>query len=487
VPEQLSAEQAALLGRLVDVHPEARELGELFAAAGHELHLVGGTVRDTLIADASRVGALDLDFATSARPEETEAIVRGWASAVWLTGAAFGTVACQRDEPGRVTRPIEITTFRADVYEAGSRHPEVTYSDTIEADLARRDFTVNAMAVRVPDFSFIDPHGGIGDLRARLLRTPVDPHVSFADDPLRLVRLARFAAVLEADVEQSTLAAAREMAGEIVTVSRERVRDELVRLMTGASPRRGLDLLITTGLADHVLPELVGLHACVDPDHLHKDVYAHTLGVIDNAIAAETDGPDLVLRLAALFHDVGKPATKEVVQGGKVTFHTHDVVGARMTRERMRELRFDKQLIKDVSELVRLHLRLHTFEFGWTDSAVRRYVRDAGALLERLNLLTRADVTTGNPRRAAAIQRRVDELEERVAALRAQEEIDALRPPIDGRRIMAHLRIAPGPLVGRAWEHLLELRIEQGPMDEDAALAALDAWWADNAPDPGGR
>lgn len=479
----LTDDQAAQLGRLVDVHPEARELGELFAEAGHELHLVGGTVRDSLLADPSVAAGIDLDFATSARPEETERLVRRWASAVWLTGAAYGTVSCQREAPGRPLRPIEITTFRADVYREGSRHPEVTYSDTIEEDLARRDFTVNAMAVRVPDFSFIDPHGGLADLKRRVLRTPVEPETSFGDDPLRMVRLARFASVLGAEAEERTFVAARAMAGDIRTVSAERVRDELVRLMLGAEPRRGIDLLVGTGLAAHVLPELIELHACVDPDHLHKDVYDHTLGVVENAIALEPAGPDLVLRLAALLHDVGKPATKEVLAGGKVTFHTHDVVGARMVRARMRELRFDKELIRDVSELVRLHLRLHTFEHGWSDSAVRRYVRDAGPLLERLNLLTRADVTTGNPRRAAAIQQRVDRVEARIVELAEQEELAAMRPAIDGQRIMAHLGIAPGPLVGRAWDHLLELRIEHGPMDEDAALAALDAWWVEHRPD----
>jgi poly(A) polymerase len=479
----LTDDQAAQLGRLVDVHPEARELGELFAAAGHELHLVGGTVRDTLLADPSVAAGIDLDFATSARPEETERIVRRWASAVWLTGAAFGTVSCQRDEPGRAVRPIEITTFRADVYREGSRHPEVSYSDTIEEDLARRDFTVNAMAVRVPDFSFIDPHGGLADLKRRRLRTPVEPETSFGDDPLRMVRLARFASVLGAEAEEATFAAARRMAGDITTVSAERVRDELTRLMLGAEPRRGIDLLVGTGLAAHVLPELVDLHACVDPDHLHKDVYDHTLGVVENAIALEPDGPDLVLRLAALLHDVGKPDTKQVLGGGKVTFHAHDVVGARMVRARMRELRFDKEMVRDVSELVRLHLRLHTFEHGWTDSAVRRYVRDAGPLLDRLNRLTRADVTTGNPRRAAAIQQRVDRVEERIAELAEREELESMRPAVDGRRIMEHLGIAPGPIVGEAWNHLLELRIEHGPMEEEAALAALDAWWAEHRPD----
>ena len=477
---QLTADQAVQLGRLVDVYPEARELGARFDAAGHELHLVGGTVRDTLLAggDEKVLDQVDLDFATSAPPEETERILGGWATAVWLTGAAFGTVSCQREQRGRPTRRVEITTFRADSYQPGSRHPEVTYGDTIEGDLARRDLTVNAMAVQVPAFRFVDPYGGLSDLRRGLLRTPIDPMTSFTDDPLRMVRLARFAAVLDAEVDEATLAAATQLSDLLAEVSAERVRDELVRLIRGRAPRRGLELLLSTGLAGEVLPELVELRACVDPQHRHKDVWAHTLAVIENVTYLETDGPDTVLRLAALLHDIGKPDTREIHRDGTVTFHHHDVVGARQTRARMRALRFDKQTVKDVSELVRMHLRFHTYKQGWTDAAVRRYVRDAGHLYDQLNALTRADVTTGNPRRAARIQRRVDELEERVAALRQQEELEALRPAVDGNTIMRHLGIAPGPLVGAAWQHLLDVRLEQGPMSEEEALEALDAWWA---------
>ncbi len=478
--DDLTPDQAAQLGRLVDVYPEARELGERFDEAGHELYLVGGTVRDTLLAagDQGRIDEVDLDFATSAPPEQTEAIVRPWASAVWLTGAEFGTVSCQREQPGRPTRRIEITTFRSDAYTPGSRHPEVRYGDSIEGDLARRDFTVNAMAVRVPSFEFVDPFGGLADLRRGRLRTPVDPRTSFGDDPLRMVRLARFAAVMDADVDPAATAATSAMADELATVSAERIRDELVRLVRARRPRRGIELLVDTGLAVHVLPELIELRDCRDPIHRHKDVYLHTLAVVENAIELERDEPDFVLRFAALMHDVGKPATKQILSDGQVTFHHHDVVGARMTRQRMRELRFDKRTVGDVSELVRLHLRFHTYAKGWTDSAVRRYMRDAGPLLDRLNALTRADVTTRNPRRAQQIRRRVDELEERIAELRQREEIERLRPPIDGNQIMRHLGIAPGPLVGDAWNHLLELRIEHGPMDEDEAYAALDAWWA---------
>lgn len=479
--EPLDDTQAAQLGRLVDVHPEVRELGERFADAGHELYLVGGSVRDTLLAGSDptvSTDRIDLDLATSARPEETERLLRGWADAVWLTGAAFGTVSCQRERDGAPPRTIEITTFRADTYVAGSRHPSVEFGDRIEDDLARRDFTVNAMAVRVPEFAFVDPHGGLGDLRDRRLVTPIDPHVSFADDPLRMVRLARFVSVLDAEVEEGTLAAAEAMVDELATVSAERIRDELVRLVAGRAPARGIDLLVRTRLTQHVVPELSALAVCVDPEHRHKDVYRHTLAVLDNAIALETDGPDVVLRLAALLHDLGKPQTREIHGDGTVTFHHHDVVGARMVRQRMRELRFDKDTIKQVSELVRLHLRFHTYEAGWTDAAVRRYVRDAGDVLGRLNLLTRADVTTGNARKAQLIQQRVTELEERIDHLRAQEALDALRPPVDGRRIMEHLGIPPGPEVGEAWQFLLDLRIEQGLMEEDEALAALDAWWA---------
>jgi poly(A) polymerase len=478
--DALTPEQAAHLGRLVDVYPEARELGTRFTDAGHELYLVGGTVRDTLLAggDADQLGDVDLDFATSAPPQETERLLRPWASAVWLTGAEFGTVSGQHDHPDRPSRRIEITTFRADTYAPGSRHPEVVYGDRIEDDLARRDLTVNAMAVRVPDFRFVDPHGGLRDLHARVLRTPIDPHTSFGDDPLRMVRLARFASTLDARADVAATRAASEMAGELATVSAERVRDELVKLVAGDAPRRGLELLVDTGLSAVVLPELDELRACRDPQHRHKDVWHHTLAVLEQATDLETDGPDVVLRLAALLHDIGKPDTREIHADGTVTFHHHDVVGARMTRHRMRVLRFDKDTVKDVSELVRLHLRFHTFASGWTDAAVRRYVRDAGHLLERLNQLTRADVTTGNARKAARIQRNVDELERRIVELREQEELDALRPPIDGNRIMAHLGLRPGPVVGEAWQALLDLRIERGPMDEEAALAALNAWWA---------
>jgi poly(A) polymerase len=404
--------------------------------------------------------------------------VRPWATAVWLTGKEFGTVSCQREQDGRALRTVEITTFRADTYQPGSRHPEVRYGEDIHGDLARRDLTVNAMAVQVPDFAFVDPFGGLQDLHKRILRTPIDPHTSFGDDPLRMVRLARFCAVLGAEPDPATQLAATEMAAQIDTVSAERIRDELVKLMCGADPRRGLELLVDTGLADHVLPELRELKECRDPIHRHKDVYDHTLAVVENAMELEGDEPDVVLRVAALLHDIGKPDTRQIHRDGTVTFHHHDVVGARMARKRLRELRFDKQTIGDVARLVEMHLRFHTYKLGWTDAAVRRYVRDAGDLLERLNALTRADVTTRNPRKAARIQRRVDELERRIDEVAEQEELAAMRPPIDGNQIMAHLGIGQGPEVGRAWHHLLDLRLEHGPMSEEEALTALDAWWA---------
>lgn len=476
----LTEAQALQLGQLVDVYPEARELGEVFSQHGFELYLVGGTVRDTLLAgDAHELlDTIDLDFATSATPAQCEQLLREWADAVWTTGIAYGTVSGERTTATGIVRKVEITTFRADTYESGSRHPSVTYGSSIEEDLARRDLTVNAMAVAVPHFRFVDPFGGLQDLHARRLRTPIDPKQSFGDDPLRMVRLARFAAALDAEPDPDTLTAARAMCDQLANISAERIRDELVKLMLSAVPVRGLMLLLDTGLSTYVLPELAELQHCADPLHRHKDVLAHTFAVVENACERERHGPDFVLRFAALMHDVGKPDTKELFADGTVTFHHHDVVGARMTRQRMRALRFDKQTIRDVSELVRLHLRFHTYKHGWTDAAVRRYVRDAGHLYARLNDLTRADVTTGNARRAAAIQQNVDDLETRVAELKEQEELEALRPALDGNQVMRHLGIAPGPLVGQAWQFLLELRIEHGELDTEAALAALDKWWA---------
>ena len=461
----LTPEQERQLGRLVARYPLADDLGRRFGDAGHELYLVGGIVRDTLIGRESP----DLDFATSAPPEISERVLRGWADDLWLTGARYGTVSARKQ-----TWNVEITTFRSDVYSAGSRHPQVTYGTSIESDLARRDFTINAMAVRVPNHRFVDPFGGLRDLKAGVLRTPAAPDDSFADDPLRMVRLARFASVLGAAASDEARKAATTMAAQIDSVSRERIRDELNRLLCGANPAAGLDLLCDTGLAARFLPEVPALRMETDPLHHHKDVYRHTLAVVENCPAE-----DLTLRLAALLHDIGKPATREFHGNGKVSFHGHDHVGARMARTRLEELRYPKALVSDVCDLVYLHLRFHGYgEAAWTDHAVRRYVRDAGTDLQlrRLNRLTRADVTTRNKVKARRLAQAMDELEERIALLQQQEEIGKIRPALDGRQIMEHLGLEPGPLVGRARQALLDARLERGPMAAEEAYAFLDAW-----------
>ena len=458
------------IGRLVAANPLAVNLGERFGEAGHELYVVGGAVRDALM--DRRVTAADLDFATSAAPEQTEALLRAWAPVVWLTGARFGTISAEKDGC-----KVEITTFRSDAYTPGSRHPEVAFAGDIESDLARRDFTVNAMAVRLPDRRFVDPFSGLDDLRDRLLRTPVSPELSFGDDPLRMVRLARFAAVLEFDVDKAAQRAATAMAAQLDTVSSERIRDELNKLLVAGAPARGLDLLCDTGLADRFLPELPALRMQRDPLHHHKDVYAHTLAVVERCTAG-----DLTLRLAALLHDIGKPATREFHAGGKVSFHNHDVVGARLARRRLEALRYPKQTIDDVTALIALHLRFHGYSDGvWTDSAVRRYVHDAGstAQLVRLNRLTRADVTTRNRAKARRLAAAMDELEQRIAELAEREEMQRVRPAIDGNEIMRHLGVGPGPLVGQAWKMLLSARLEEGPMSRERALDLLDEWARD--------
>ena len=462
----LELEQERALGRLVD-YPHADDLGEWFARAGHELHLVGGPVRDALLGRQRRLR--DLDFATSAAPEESRRILVRWADAVWDTGARFGTISARKG-PWR----IEVTTYRAERYVAGSRHPQVTYGSDLEEDLARRDFTINAMAVRVPDRRFVDPFGGLADLRGPVLRTPLDPATSFGDDPLRMVRLARFAAELEADVDAPAEAAASALAAALDTISRERIRDELSRLVCAPSPQRGLDLLCRTALAERFLPELPALRMELDPEHHHKDVYAHTVAVV---VGVPQD--DVVLRLAALLHDVGKPRTRSLLPGGKVAFHHHEVVGARMARTRLKELRYGNDVVDAVEQLVLLHLRFHGYADGeWTDGAVRRLVRDCGTpeQLRRLTLLTKADITTQHRGKARRLRAAVDDFAARVTRLAEQEELDRLRPALDGHRIMAHLGIPPGPLVGEAWAHLKELRVEQGPMTDEQGVAALDAW-----------
>ncbi|WP_281196886.1 CCA tRNA nucleotidyltransferase [Microtetraspora niveoalba] len=450
------------------IAPVADEIGQMFAARGHELALVGGSVRDVFL---SRIGN-DLDLTTDARPEQVLEIVKDWADAIWTIGIDFGTVGIRKG--GWM---LEITTYRDEAYDRTSRKPEVAYGDTLEGDLARRDFAVNAMAVRLPQHEFVDPYGGLSDLMARVLRTPGTPEQSFDDDPLRMLRAARFASQLEFTVDPKAVEAMTAMAGRIEIVSAERIRDELDKLLCGAHPRAGLSLLVDTGLAAHVLPELPKLRLEIDEHHRHKDVYEHTLIVLEQAIALEEAGPDRVLRWAALLHDVGKPKTRRNESGGRVSFHHHEVVGAQMAKKRLSELRFPKDVVSDVSRLVELHLRFHGYGTGeWTDSAVRRYVRDAGHLLDRLHKLTRADCTTRNKRKAAALSRTYDQLEERIARLAEEEELAKIRPELDGNEIQEILGVSPGPVVGRAYKHMLEVRMDQGVIGKEAAREELLAW-----------
>ena len=471
-----------LAAALLQLDPAVHELGLLFAAAGHELALVGGPVRDAVL---GRI-APDLDFTTDARPDDTERLLAGWAHAHWDIGKEFGTIGAKR---GGVV--VEVTTYRSERYEPASRKPEVAYGDTLEGDLRRRDFTVNAMAVRLPAMTFVDPHDGLTDLVAGVLRTPGTARDSFTDDPLRMMRAARFTAQLGLQAAPDVVVAMTELAERLRIVAAERVRVELEKLLLGRSPRGGLELMVGTGLADVVLPELPALQLEVDEHHRHKDVYEHTLTVLEQAIDAEdgpdgdVPGPDLTLRLAALLHDVGKPATRRFEPGGGVSFHHHEVVGAKLTARRLRELRFDKDTVKRVSRLVELHLRFHGYgEAGWTDAAVRRYVADAGPLLTRLHKLTRADCTTRNRRKAERLEWAYDDLEARIAALAEKEQLDAVRPDLDGNAIMELLGIAPGRDVGRAWAYLKELRLEHGPLPREEAERALLTWWAQSHPTP---
>ncbi len=450
------------------------ELAGRFAGAGKRLYLVGGSVRDALLQPGGSARAPasepDIDLTTDARPEEIERLVRGWADAVWTQGARFGTVGC-----AKAGRRYEITTHRAEAYRPDSRKPSVTFGTDVEADLARRDFTVNAMALALPQLELIDPFGGLADLAAGVLRTPLAPEVAFEDDPLRMLRAARFVAGYSLEPRPELRQAVRAGRRRLAIVSAERVRDELDRLLTVPRPSLGLWFVVETGLAEEFLPELPALALEQDPIHRHKDVLAHTLAVVDRT------SPDRLLRLAALFHDVGKPKTRAFGPGGTVSFHHHEVVGARMTRERMEALRYPKEDVDTVSRLVELHLRFHTYQLGWTDRAVRRYVRDAGPLLDRLNELTRCDCTTRNAARARALARRMDELQERIVELRQREELDAIRPDLDGNQVMELLGIPPGPQVGRALEFLLELRMDEGPLGAEEAARRLRAWWAEQA------
>ncbi len=469
----LTAAAVALHGHA----PMLGELGSAFAAAGHELYLVGGSVRDALL---GRLSSPDLDFTTDARPEQVQQVVRRWADSVWHTGIDFGTVGV-----GKGDYRLEITTFRADTYDQVSRNPEVRFSNRLDDDLVRRDFTANAMAVRITPTGpgeFLDPLGGLAALRERVLDTPAAPSVSFGDDPLRMLRAARFVSQLGFAVATRVREAIEEMAPQLARISAERVAAELDKLLLGNDPVAGIDLLVQTGMGEVVLPEVGAMQMAIDEHHQHKDVYQHSLTVLRQAIALEDPlpegGPDLVLRWAALLHDIGKPATRRHEPDGGVSFHHHEVVGAKMARKRLRALKYSKQMVDHISQLVYLHLRFHGYGDGkWTDSAVRRYVTDAGPVLPRLHKLVRADCTTRNKRRAARLQASYDRLEARIAELAAQEDLARIRPDLDGNQIMQLLDIPAGPQVGEAWRYLKELRLDRGPLTTEEATAELLAWW----------
>lgn len=477
----LTEVQTNAVRELLRVAPVAVELGERFASAGCSLHLVGGSVRDAML---GRLGD-DLDFATDAPPERVQGLLEGWAEATWDTGIAFGTVGAQRKG-----FRLEITTYRAEAYDRASRHPVVSYGDSLSDDLARRDFAVNAMAVSLPEWrapdAFVDPYGGMDDLAASVLRTPGRPEDSFGDDPLRMLRAARFASQLGFTVAPEVVAAMTAMADRLEIISVERIADELSKLLLGRFPRAGLELLVDTGLAAHVLPELPALRLEIDEHHQHKDVYDHTLQVLERAMALEDGEPDLVLRMAALLHDIGKPRTRRKEPGGGVSFHHHEVVGASMARRRLKALRFPKDVVNAVTLLTELHLRFHGYGSGsvWTDSAVRRYVTDAGDQLPRLHKLVRSDCTTRNRRRAAALASAYDDLEARIAELAEKEELGRIRPDLNGEQIMELLGVPPGPLVGKAYKHLLALRMEHGPLPRERAEAELRAWAREQGIDP---
>lgn len=466
---------AAALARLQELaaSPGVAALAERFAAGGHEIALVGGSVRDAFLGRP----LTDLDFTTDARPDRILELVSPLADAHWDVGRDFGTIGARIG--GTV---VEITTYRSDAYDRETRKPQVAFGDSLEEDLTRRDFTVNAMALRLPQRVLVDPSGGVEDLLAGILRTPGAPEDSFGDDPLRMMRAARFTAQLGFRLDVAAAEAARAMADSIAIVSRERIAEELRRLVLGPQASAGVRVLVDTGIADRVLPEIPALRLEIDEHARHKDVYEHSLTALDRAIALEAERghpPTLVLRLAVLLHDIGKPATRRIEPGGAVTFHHHDVLGAKLATRRLRELRFDNETIKAVAELIRLHLRFFGYADGrWTDSAVRRYVRDAGELLEWLHILSRADVTTRNQRKARALASAYDDLEERIAALAEQEELAAIRPDLDGRQIMEILGLPPGPLVGEAYRYLLEVRLDEGELGYDRARERLLEWWA---------
>lgn len=469
----LSVDQRRALEEAATATPTIRRVADAFAAAGYDLHLVGGPVRDALMGR----GVHDLDFTTEARPDVIETILGRLTPATWDIGRAFGTIGASLNDD-----VVEVTTYRADSYDPSSRKPTVEFGDDLTADLVRRDFTVNAMALSVVNGAFADPHGGLEDLADQVLRTPSPPEVSFGDDPLRMMRAARFTSQLGFTPVPEVVAAMTAMAERIDIISAERVRDELSRLLLSDAPRQGLDLLVRTGLADRVLPELSALVREVDEHGRHKDIYQHTLTVLEQSIDLERargHEPDLVGRLAAILHDVGKPATKRFESGGKVTFHHHDVVGAKMAKKRLTALRYSTDDVKAVAKLVDLHLRFHGYaDADWTDAAVRRYVRDAGDQLERLHILTRADCTTRNQRKANRLRTAYEQLEWRIDELSAQEELDAMRPDLDGTQIMEILGIKPGRVVGKAYAFLLERRMDEGPLSAERAREELLAWWA---------
>lgn len=472
----LSAASEIAISVLRQKAPLAFELADAFKANGFRLALVGGPVRDALL---SRLGN-DLDFTTDARPEDTKKILKKWADELWDVGIKFGTIGAKKSN---IT--FEITTYRSDSYESDSRKPEVNFGDNIEGDLLRRDFTVNAMAIELTTETpqFIDPHNGVTDLLRRTLRTPASPELSFSDDPLRMLRAARFAAQLDFVIDEPVLQAMKDMADRLTIISAERIRDEFVKTLMSQNPKLGITILVDTGLCEKFLPEIPKLRLEIDEHHHHKDVYEHSLTVLEQSIALEDrlSGPNLISRLAALLHDIGKPKTRALIPGGGVSFHHHEVVGARMTKERLKKLRFDHEVVEQVSQLVFLHLRFHGYgEGSWTDSAVRRYVRDAGELLTHLHVLTRADCTTRNRKKAERLATHYDDLENRIATLMEQEELLKIRPDLDGHTIMQLLSIPAGPKVGKAYEYLLELRLEHGPLGTERAEKELREWWAKN-------
>ena len=486
--------------RFAPVLRELAPLTERFRAAGHRLYLVGGTVRDLLV-DSGRAD-FDLDLTTDARPDQIKACLDGWADAVWNQGEKFGTIGAHKLNPETgEQRPYEITTFRAEAYTDDSRKPHVVFADEIETDLSRRDFTVNAMALELTGDSasgggapvLVDPFDGAVDLATRTLRTPMGPDVSFSDDPLRMLRAARFIARYQLQPSDELVAAVKAMADRLEIVSAERIRDELDKLMVIDHPSPGLWFLIETGLADQFFPELPAMRLEHDPIHRHKDVLTHSLAVVEN-VRPLSENPAIVsgerpefdfrlTRLAALFHDIGKPRTRGYLEGKGTTFHHHDAVGARMTKKRLSALRYSNDDVAAVTELVALHLRFHTYSMGWSDSAVRRYVRDAGPLLQELNVLTRCDCTTRNAKKAARLSLRMDELEARIDELAAQEELAALRPEMDGNEVITHLGITPGRDVGEAMKFLMEVRLEDGLIGDRAVRARLDAWWRERHAD----